>query len=1540
MLRMSAFVLLPLLVGTCASVAEADAGHVDFCAEKPLGMLAWWPLDETSGNSAEEIVQGHDGTLANGPLPVAGQVAGAYQFDGTDDYASVPDDAALDFGASMGNGAGDLSIDAWIRTSAAAGVRVILDKRTFTPTRGYALFVLDGKLGFQLGDAGGPGDSCGSSLTNPCRTYDSGVFVATGSWVHVAVTVDRDSPSGLKFYVNGAQTSGAFDPTTKPGSLANAASLSIGRRSDGVAHFAGALDEVEIFDRVVPAAEIARVYGVGSKGKCKCVERPPNLVSWWTADDCQARDRIGGNDGTFFGHPVCSADPKVGAGAWGGLGIAGPTYVKVAHHASLSFGLGDFSIDGWIKTTDTHAPIVQKGGPAGRRLSLRLDGGKLLFEACDNQTCNSMQSATSVNSGSWRFVGVTFERVAEVSPGITDIVVTLYVDGLADATANWTMGHLDSTTDMLLAAGGLTSNPLTFFNGEMDELEVFARALSGPELRALHDADRYGKCKCEEPPPNMIAWWPFDETAGPTASDIAGGHHGTYGGNPLPVPGYVGGALDFNGGSDRVTVPHHPKLNFGTGDFSVDFWIDNQNGEIQHHDILIEKPGTPWQMYAVRYDTAGGIHLHVEGTAPYLYVQPPSDLWTHVAITFEQGVPGKIKGYANGTLIKTANAPGPGVYDVTTPNNVTIGNGSDALKAILDELELYNRALKPEEVLALARAGSCGKCKTTRIPHTTDIRMQKTVNNANPVAGSYVTFQVTVNNDGPEPVNSVIVHDLLPSGLVPVTINAPFGTTYNKYSGHFVVPSVPGQGAAVVTVVAFVDTCNPLTNCATFVGAGTADTDPANDVACVTLTPQTPCSGIHGTKYRDDDRDGVRDASEPAIQGRTLRLTSASGGVSTDVSDLDGAFSFLPLAPGTWKLSELVKPNEVMTSPLNGMETITLTTNGQSYGNDVGNYPCPAPPACAEPPTDMVEWWPLDSIQSGAAGCAYTSGIVRNVRDRVFGAPAGASSCGVTSAGQRNGAIVFDGINDYVEALDHPALNFGAASGGSSAGDFSIDAWVKTSSADLQIIVDKRREDSPGGVQGYVLFTFGGKAWLQLASAAGTPANYDSGVVVSDNQWHHVAVTVDRDSPAGVQFYVDGVAAAAGDPTAHMGTLANPMPLRIARRSDSSSPGFFNGGIDEVEIFRRVLTQQEVQNIFGLGKCKRATPHVQKSIPVCQGKTSVATPITLCNASGVTDTIRWSLAALGTQAGCSIAGPDTFAPVAGITPALDPGACHTLMVTILRPLALGVGDTSCFQLTALSTKTGRCSSATGALLGDPGFCIPVDSFNDVIAIPSEGGPGGGTPVAFHVHNDTEQDTLTYRLSVVPTDPDASANEVVSLNSLPPGTPAAGTLALPPGHEASIAVGVAYVQHDALRTYDLLLQADSDGDGEPDQSIGSIGLRSTLDGSVSDACPPIPQAPLDLRWSSHTHMFWSSSGCPEVYDVYRHDGPFTDADEDGVADHYGDCFELNLTQPEAFDVSFPSPASYHTYLVTGVNGGGESTLGNASAGARLNVEPCP
>ncbi|MBQ4837601.1 LamG-like jellyroll fold domain-containing protein [Pseudoalteromonas luteoviolacea] len=180
-------------------------------------------------------------------------------------------------------------------------------------------------------------------------------------------------------------------------------------------------------------------------------------------------------------------------------------------------------------------------------------------------------------------------------------------------------------------------------------------------------------------------------------------------------------------------------------------------------------------------------------------------------------------------------------------------------------------------------------------------------------------------------------------------------------------------------------------------------------------------------------------------------------------------------------------------------------------------------------------------------------------------------------------AFCLDGFDDYVEVVDSE-LDV-------STGDFSISTWIQTSSTGQHIIVDKRYEDQVSDVQGYVFYIDDGYLALQLADGDGSwycqeqdssCTFYDSQAFVADGQWHHVAVSIDRDRSKGIRFYLDGQFNSAFDPTGRQGSLSNEKPLRIGSRS-SFKTGLFKGAIGEIQIHHNVMTPSQIREQYKQG---------------------------------------------------------------------------------------------------------------------------------------------------------------------------------------------------------------------------------------------------------------------------------------------------------------------------------------------------------------------
>ena len=190
----------------------------------------------------------------------------------------------------------------------------------------------------------------------------------------------------------------------------------------------------------------------------------------------------------------------------------------------------------------------------------------------------------------------------------------------------------------------------------------------------------------------------------------------------------------------------------------------------------------------------------------------------------------------------------------------------------------------------------------------------------------------------------------------------------------------------------------------------------------------------------------------------------------------------------------------------------------------------------------------------------------------------------VWSVGHEGGALAFDGSN-YVEVADADALN-------PNTDSLSISFWMKSDAAEQSaFIVSKRQTESPNAQ--YLIGLSGGNssAWSPAGSKLTFVFRENStrqrgGFTTSDvdfSDWTHVCLVLDRlASPDYISVYINGISVGVEHDIdlALPATINTSTPVYIG--SNPSIPLGYQGLIDDVRFYNRVLTQQEIQEITGL----------------------------------------------------------------------------------------------------------------------------------------------------------------------------------------------------------------------------------------------------------------------------------------------------------------------------------------------------------------------
>ncbi len=233
---------------------------------------------------------------------------------------------------------------------------------------------------------------------------------------------------------------------------------------------------------------------------------------------------------------------------------------------------------------------------------------------------------------------------------------------------------------------------------------------------------------CTPPPAGMIAWYKGDGNA----IDIQSSYNGTIQTGVTFMPGRVGQAFSFDG-MGGVTVAHSTALN--PAQFTLDAWVNptQLDGDVE---IIVNKENNPFRPGTVQYE------MGIRGTAmpggsipignfcffignitglPDQYsgwvdggAAVPLNTWSHVALTFDGTT---ARTFINGNLIRTVNnlsgtgANSNGPFKIGSRSlSVLNSNPNAPFNGLIDEVELFNRALAPTDVFAIFAAGSAGKC--------------------------------------------------------------------------------------------------------------------------------------------------------------------------------------------------------------------------------------------------------------------------------------------------------------------------------------------------------------------------------------------------------------------------------------------------------------------------------------------------------------------------------------------------------------------------------------------------------------------------------------------------------------------------------------------------------------------------------------------------------------------------------------------------------------------------------------------------------------
>jgi hypothetical protein len=255
--------------------------------------------------------------------------------------------------------------------------------------------------------------------------------------------------------------------------------------------------------------------------------------------------------------------------------------------------------------------------------------------------------------------------------------------------------------------------------------------------------------------------------------------------------------------------------------------------------------------------------------------------------------------------------------------------------------------------------------------------------------------------------------------------------------------------------------------------------------------------------------------------------------------------------------------NAATTTPTTPPTSTPTTTVGATPGPTATPAPSPTRAAdCAVAPAGLVGWWPGD----GSA-------------DDLLGADPGTFDGGTYEQAVVGQGFDFSGGGHAVEIADADALDAVSA--------LTIDGWAKPLSGGSDLgttFILLKGDNNNRNTQSYGLMWKADRVYLRLGSAGDID---ELGAPLPLSQFSHVAGTYDGTT---MNLYVDG--ALAGTKGTALGPLQNTsLPLIIGSSlSNGQETVYFDGVADEVQLFDRVLTADEIRAIADSGSAGTCRP--------------------------------------------------------------------------------------------------------------------------------------------------------------------------------------------------------------------------------------------------------------------------------------------------------------------------------------------------------------
>jgi hypothetical protein len=676
------------------------------------GDIYTFKLDPTDGSFVDTDSANAVASLGQ---VTSGKIGQGVEFDGVDDMILIGEDPMGDLGD-------EFTLAAWVMRE-DDDVQVIMQDYD-SGVCGDMQWQLSSTVGF-------PRFSDGS------QTVEDDDGTTKGEWYHLVMVSDT---SETRMYMNGVQT---FTGADRDWGNACTQNVYIGAAHlDNQYYFNGKMDDIRVYDRVLTASEINRLYDLGATTKVgKTLDSNPDLkdglVGHWTFDGEDVTTNLVVDSSGYANHGGFSGDATTTFLVSGKIGQSieldgSDEFVKVPDSASLDLTDDRFTFAAWIYP-HTFGHIGQGriidhcggSGTAGNGWTFQLAESVfgitngLAFQGTYDGNNDLMSEDNIISISTWQHVALSYDGSNFI----------YYVDGeTAGVRATTTLDIGDESCPIRI--GIRADDTHRDFDGRIDDVRVYERGLSGAEIKRLYQlgaTTKVGKTIDTNPDleRGLIAHFPFDGEYIDTSSTTGEVVNKVDPNSSLDMhlfnnsvtehfgPGKIGQALRMDSTDANAVLRDTDPDIYESAPMTFSLWVkfNKLSSEIGDWQRIFGKthdsnPFDSYLFYVTQGDdkpiwrvrpTSGGSDATTFADSPI-----EKNKWYHYVAIVDENYDTRL--YVNNVLQVDQDSPGS-MYDSNWDFNLGSTNVQDAVDGLIDDFRIYNRVLSSEEITRLYQLG-------------------------------------------------------------------------------------------------------------------------------------------------------------------------------------------------------------------------------------------------------------------------------------------------------------------------------------------------------------------------------------------------------------------------------------------------------------------------------------------------------------------------------------------------------------------------------------------------------------------------------------------------------------------------------------------------------------------------------------------------------------------------------------------------------------------------------------------------------------------